>query len=1089
MSPRPATAERRATAIRPALALLTALAAGAGPATAQKAGWDVEDPGGPTNLLAYVATEGTWVGVDVAPDGRHLVFDLLGHLYEMPVDGGDARRLTEGRSWNLAPRYSPDGASIVFSSDRSGTYDVWLLQRSSGELANISRAGENVYRPSWSADGSRIFATGSRGLMAYDLAGKATVVVERRSGVATSEPGDTGFFFEDNTRPLYPFAFNPYEVIAGGARIAHYDAATGEVAIHVARPGGAFNPALSPDGTRLAYLNRDVEETVLVLLDLASRRERVLVRGLDPDRQEGGGFAGPYPNMAWHPDGRRIFLSYGGRIHVVDVASGQSRPVEFRAPVRREMTRTLRHTVEIPERSARTRAHRWAMRTGQGVLYEALGDLWLRNDTGVRNLTGSTAHETTPIVDAATGTLYYAAWTDDEHGGVFALAPGAAEPARLTALPAQYGSLALSPDGRRLAYVRGTGMLARGGWLSNETSFELVVQEAGSGERVVTPVRGRGLEYANFAAKVPPHVSFGADGEIYFTEFVRDTLVLSRVGLDGRNVRVLYRFPHAAEVSLSPDRRWIAFREYHRSFLTPFQENETPPVVSAYDSLGVTLRIDGEDGGYFTWSADGSTLGWTRAAGFYEKEIATIIDEDEGRGLTAAQRTATPSEWRGERIPGSTARRTDLALEFDVDVPDGDVAFTGVRVVTMNPERAVLEDATVLVRNHRIEAVGTGIAVPPGTRVFDLPGHTIIPGLVDAHAHPHIDHSALHVIEQRPPYLHAPLAYGVTTMFEVYGNEHRDGWLSDMLRAGRMTGPRLFTTGSAIFGLRTFRPRMYRPIHTLADAFEQLRWNRDHGATAVKDYGQMSRTRRHLVARAARALGLNVVSESWGDPQMNLTQLLDGVTGIEHSMGLARFYDDVVRFWGATDAGLTPTLLIGYGGMDGEGWFHQQEKLWEDEKLTRFIQPQDLMRLRRTEHMWPEDYWGRDLAAAALKLYHSGVPVQAGAHGQMLGLDMHWELAAFVDGGFTPAQALEAATIRSAAYHGVDGALGSVEPGKLADLVVLRDNPLDDIHNSRSIVYVMKHGVIYRGEDATRVHPHPRAAGIMYFRAPATWPH
>src|SRR5690606_32754792 len=152
------------------------------PVTAQTAGWDVEDPGGPTNLLEYVATEGTWVGVDVAPDGRHLVFDLLGHLYEMPVDGGDARRLTEGRSWNLAPRYSPDGASIVFISDRSGTYDVWLLQRSSGELTNISRAGENVYRPSWSADGSRIFATGSRGLMAYDLAGEATVVVERRSG-------------------------------------------------------------------------------------------------------------------------------------------------------------------------------------------------------------------------------------------------------------------------------------------------------------------------------------------------------------------------------------------------------------------------------------------------------------------------------------------------------------------------------------------------------------------------------------------------------------------------------------------------------------------------------------------------------------------------------------------------------------------------------------------------------------------------------------------------------------------------------------------------------------------------------------------
>jgi hypothetical protein len=293
----------------------------------------------------------------------------------------------------------------------------------------------------------------------------------------------------------------------------------------------------------------------------------------------------------------------------------------------------------------------------------------------------------------------------------------------------------------------------------------------------------------------------------------------------------------------------------------------------------------------------------------------------------------------------------------------------------------------------------------------------------------------------------------------------------------------LFTTGSPIYGSRTGRVRMYRPFDTLAGAREQLRWNRDHGAIAVKDYAQSTRKRRHLTTTAARELRLNVLSESSGNPQMNLTQIMDGVTGIEHSMGLAVFYDDMVRFWGASRAGMTPTLIVQYGGRMGEGWMHQREKLWEDSKLTRFILPQHLMRLRRTTHMWPEDYFARTMATALTKLYRAGTSLHVGAHGQLLGLDTHWEMEILGEGGFTPQEVLEIATIKGAAHVGLDRSIGSLEPGKLADLVVLRQNPLDDIRHSRSVRYVMKHGVIYSGDDAARVFPNPTPAGAMYFRA------
>lgn len=1039
--------------------------------------WDIEDPAGPVDLLEFEAVEGTWMSLDVSPDGRRILFDLLGHIYEIPVQGGEARPLTGGRSWNLSPRYSPDGSLIAFSSDRDGSHDIWVMNRQGGDLRNISRSDENVFRPFWMPDGEQIVS----GMTLYTLQGEGTPLAADRSGMAMPEPGGEGLYLEHRASALYPFSFNPYVVPPGGWRIEYQELVTGHRNTIAGRPGGAFSPAVSPDGNRLAYLNRDNDETILLLQNLPDRTERVLLRGLDPDRQEGGGHAGPWPNIAWHPDGESVYLSSGGRILAVDIDSGESRTVEFRAPVRREITRAPQTVSEVPHGTARTRYQRWATRTPHGILFETLGDLWLKREGSFENLTRSATHETSPVMDPRSGTLYYASWCDDEHGSIRALVPGGT-PETVTRVPSQYGSLTLSPDGRTLAYVRGTGDLEQGYPLSNETEFEILLNEDGVEQRLAH-ISGRELQYANIATKIPPHLRFSPDAEtLYFSEFVRDTLVISSIGRDGNGRQILVRFPHATEVSISPDMRWVAFREYHRSFLTPFETARQQEVISAYDGDGFTLRVDSEDGGGFTWIDDGETLGWSRAAAFYEKPVQRIVAEDERNGLTRAQQIAPPEAWRGNRVPGSTAVRSDLAVEYSVAAPASGIALRGVRVITMNPDREEIEGATLLIDGDRIEAVGTDLQIPAGYRIFDLEGHTVMPGIVDAHSHPHIEHSMLHVIEQRPPYLHSALAYGITTMIEVYGTEMRDGWISDMLRAGKITGPRLYTTGSPIYGRRTGRPRLYRPTGTLADAFDQLRWNRDHGAVAIKDYVQMERMRRHHTVRAAREMGMYVLSESASNPQMNLTQLLDGIAGLEHSMALDTFYDDMIRFWQASGAGITPTLGVLYGAPMGEGQFFQREKLWEDEKLTRFIPPSHLMRIRRATRLWEEDIRTAEMARAMHRLHQAGVPVLLGGHGQMMGLDVHWEMEMLAEGGFTPREVLEIATLKGARHHRLDHEIGSIEPGKRADLVVLRDNPLEDIRNSRSIRYVLINGFVHSGDDASRVWPDPQPAQPFYYR-------
>jgi len=1057
--------------------------------TAQSAGWSVETHTGPTRSLGFTATRGTWMSLSVSPDGRHLAFDLLGAIYEMPIGGGTARRLTDGRSWNLFPRYSPDGRRIAFSSDRSGSYNVWVMDRDGGNLRRFPGPDvENAYKPGWAADGQRIYA-GVLGdgvapqLVAFHLGGGRQTLVQ--GGGPTSPIGDPaggGVWYERSDRPVYPFGFNPYVIPLGGSRIERYDERTGEIRIIVERTGGAFSPALSPKGDRLAYLNRALDETVLIVHDLATRAERILLRGVDRDRQESFGEYGPHPNIAWHPDGRTVFIATGGEILAIDEATGRANPIPFSAPVAREMSATLRFPTAEPRDRARTRVHRFGIETPRGVVAEALGDLWLAPAQGVpTRLTNTQSHETSPTFDPLTGALYYAAWRDDSLGAVYRMATIGGPAERLTRVPAQYGAIAVAPAGGLIAYARGAGGVERGVLLSNEYRFDLIVRMPNGTERRVTGLDGQPLEYANIAGKHPPSIRFATSGDrLYFTEFDRDTLTLKRIDLDGRNESALIKFPHAVSAVTSPDAAWVVYREYNRSFLVPLTDAGRPALISAFDGAGTSHRVDPEDGGYLGWSADGRSVTWTRASGFYSKPVEAILAES-GRPRVSAP----PADWNGPRVPGSTAARVELAVDYPVARPNGTIAFTNARVVTMNPGREVIDRGTVVVSDGRIAALGAGVPVPQGATTMDLAGKTIIPGLIDAHAHPHIEHSALHVIEQQPTYLSGPLAYGVTTVFEVYGNEYRDGWLSDMLRAGTIVGPRFFTTGSVIYGQRRgARLRMYRPMETLDDALEQLRWNKDHGATAVKDYAQEVRKRRHLTITAARILGLNVISESSSDPQMNFTQLLDGVTGIEHTMGLVPFHDDVVKYWGGTGAGMTPTLLVVYNGKMGEGWYHQGRKLWEDPKLTQFVTPEQLMRVRNPTHLWPEDMTAWRMAGELRKLYANGTSLQVGAHGQMFGLDTHWELDLLVRGGFSPAQALEMATIRGARYHGIDGDVGSLEVGKAADLVILDADPLADIANAQRVHRVMKNGLLFDGTTAARIWPDAAPSPRPYFSRP-----
>ena len=1014
--------------------------------------WNVEADRTPSKEFLYQATEGTWLGVDVSPDGGQIAFGLLGHIYVMPIEGGKATALTHGRSWNEFPRYSPDGKRLAFTSDRGGSEDLWVMTLSDSSLENVSQMDLPVFQGTWSRGGRHLYGTALNMKVRFPVY-QFNFYGTRQEMIPAGERFPVNHLVPHPTENVLYFEHNDKSLPASGPRIKKYDLVTGETSIYIDRPGGAANPRISPDGKYLAFVHRDDQKTVLMLHNLETREERVLYDQLDRGRFESRSFYGCYPNMAWHPNGEEIFISYGGKIHAVDVDSQTPREIPFDAEVRRKLDETMRFPVEIPDGIARTRAHRWAQRTSDGILFEALGDLYLKSGDTLRNLTASAALETNPIYDRSSGQVFYASWNDDDLGSIYSLVPDGGSPLKLTAIPSQYGSLALSSDGKTLAYIRGRGDLVNGTRLEDQTRFELVTFSEGQ-EQKVTDIDWTGNRYG----KRPPSVVFSPNGElIYFTEYVEDALTLKSIHPRGLGEKSLYTFPHATRAIISPDLKWLAYREYHRTYVTPFEYAGQTVTVSAADDKGFSKRVDPEDGDFTEWAPASDALYWTRGRFLHEKPLQAIL-------------TGTES-----------GQKTDLSMALAVSAPASVIAITGVRVLTMNSERQVIEDATILIRHNRIEALGTDIEIPSDAKVYDLAGETVMPGIFDAHGHYGSRISALNVIEQRLYGLQANLAYGVTTMFDVYGTTQKDFWVSDMLRAGSVAGPRIFSVGDPIF-VTKYRTKMYRPVESVDDALEHARFNKDHGATTLKDYSNHTRAARQQLAAAARQEGLNLVTESFANPSMNMTQLIDGFTGIEHTMGLTPLYDDVVQLFAATEVGMTPTLIVVYDGPSGERYFHQSERLWEKPKLLNFFRKDQLIRLRRPTHYWDDDFSHKIMAREIRKLYRAGVSLQLGAHGQMMGLGAHWEMELFVHGGFTPMEALEIATINGFEHQGLERELGSIEPGKLADLVILKKNPLDDIRNTRSIRYVLKNGVVYSGEDASRVYPDPLPAEPLYFK-------
>ena len=621
----------------------------------------------------------------------------------------------------------------------------------------------------------------------------------------------------------------------------------------------------------------------------------------------------------------------------------------------------------------------------------------------------------------------------------------------LVSRPGHYTEPSFSPDGARIVYRRTSGDDERGESFGTETGIYVVDVATGDTHFV----QSSGLE-----------PRFDSRGErIFFRDRRGDKSIFASVNLEGQNEIVHLESDNATQIVASPDDQWIAFAERFKVFVAPFPRTGRPVSLGPKATTFPVAEISKDTGFYLHWSGDSRVLRFSLGPELYSVRLDDVFDFAASAESTVAE---TPSI---ESVP--------IGFEVASDRPSGALALVGAKIITMAGDD-VIDDGVVVIEQNRIVSVGarSSISIPDGATRIDATGRTIMPGIIDVHAH--VGSESAGILAEQNWSLVANLAYGVTTSHDPSNNTEMVFTNSEMLRAGMKIGPRLYSTGTILYGAET---PFKAVIEDYEDALAHLRRLKAVGAFSVKSYNQQRRDVRQMIVKAARELEMMVVPEGGSLLYMDETFVYDGHTGLEHSLPVPVLYKDVVTLFGESRTGYTPTLIVGYGGLSGENYWYQHDEVWQDEQLLAFT-PREIVDARaRRRTMAPEDDFNHVLIAqGAKKVLDAGGGVQLGAHGQLQGLGAHWELWMLEQGGMTPLEAIRAATLAGAQYLGLDRELGSIEPGKLADLVVLAGDPLDELRNTAAVVQVMINGRLYDARTMNEIGNHPRERPPFYWQ-------
>jgi len=1016
-------------------------------ATAQTK-WNVENPPGTSKKITITTNEGTWMNVDVSADGKSIAFDLLGDIFSMPITGGKATLLSGGKSWEVQPRFSPDGKFISFTSDRDGGDNIWIMNADGSNKHAITKETFRLLNnASWTPDGQYLVArkhfTGTRSLGAGEMwlyhktGGEGVQLTKRKNdqqdaGEPVISPDGNYIYWSEDVTPGPTFQYNkdPY---AGIYAIKRLDRKTGDIETVTGGAGGACRPQLSPDGKLMAFVKRSRLKSVLYLRDLETAEEWPVYDDLSHDQQETWAIFGTYPNFNWTPDNKHIIFYAKGKIWNLDIDAATTSQIPFEATSTQAITDALHFPQKVYQEEFTPKMIRQLTTSPDGkfIAFIAAGYIYIKELPKGDPVRIDTLKDFQydPAFSPDGKSLVYVSWSDELKGAINSIDLATKQVTRITTEKGFYYTPRFSNKGDKIIYRKGAGNNVLGFAFGTNPGVYIIPATGGQPQLV---------------SKVGINAQFSADdSKIYYQTSENGNKVFKVMDITGAHIQTLYTSKYATQFAPSPDGKWMAFTELFNCYLTPMVNTGSPQELSATNKALPLNKLTRDAGTYIHWSKDSQRLMWSLGPKYFTRDIRNAFPFAEGGT---------------DKTPPIDTIGVDIGLKLKTDVPEGKIAFTNARIITMKGDE-VIENGVILIDQNKIVAVGKSadVQIPAEANVYDVSGKTIIPGLVDVHAH--LNPSPDGISPQQDWSYYANLAYGVTTAHDPSSNTEMALSQSEMLKAGNMVGPRVYTTGTVLYGADGDFKAV---INNLDDALSHLRRLKAVGAFSVKSYNQPRREQRQQVIEAARLLQLEVVPEGGSTFFTNMNMILDGHTGIEHNIPVWPVYKDVKSLWNGSKTGYTPTLIVAYGTQFGENYWYDRTEVWKNDRLLTYVPPSIVdSRSRRRNTSEYGDYGHIEVSKYVKMLSDGGTKINLGSHGQLQGLGAHWEMWMLAQGGMSPMQVLRSATINGATYLGMDKEIGSLERGKLADLVIINQNPLDDIRNSDNIKYVMVNGRLY----------------------------
>ncbi len=1129
----------------------------------------------PERTISFNTQEGTWISVDVSPDGNTIAFDLMGDIYTMPITGGKATPVTKGFAYETHPRFSPDGNKLLFTSDRSGSENIWIIDRVKQDTAQLTKTRVDDYvNAVWTPDGKYVIASRGRRLprlwMFHADGGGGIQLNDAPGSLKTIDP-----FISNDGKTIYYSQRNGswnYNALLPQYQIGVYEREKGQTRTITSRYGSAFTPTLSKDGQWMVYGSRYQDKTGLVIRNLNTGDERWLAYPVQRDEQESIAPQGVLPGMAFTPDSKNLIASYGGKIWKIPVSGEPATEIPFDVDVKLELGPRLYFNYDIKDTShALASQIRDAVPSpdGKQLAFTVLNRLYVMdypNGTPKR-LTNHNFTEAMPAWSPDGKQLVFVTWEEKEGGSVYKANIADGKITKLTSEAAFYMQPAWSYN-QRIAFFRGPNRLfkdAEDPFMSGEEAEIVWMNENGGNITVIDKARNRGNIHftkesdriflntgggmlisirwdgtdpkmhvritgiTTFGTALDEHAEASSTSEATGKEYVMGRYMSVSDPLNNCMLPESYssrepqNMPSSAGIILmAPTGNQALAQVNNNIYVVTIPETGKVPTISVADAASSIFpsRQLTEIGGEFpAWEADGKTVHWSlgnghwvyntdrakavedsvkeakkleakrsadslkalTAAGPEAKKLADSLAKKKAADLAAALK-ADPAKAKQDSLDKVALKQkekyspdeTQVKVYYAKDMPNGTILLKNARIITMKGDE-VIEKGDVLIVNNRIKQVGKNIAAPAGAKVIDCAGKTITPGFVDTHAHMW-PYWGLH---KNTVWIYAAnLAYGVTTTRDPQTSTTDVLTYSDMVEAGTIPGPRVYSTGPGV----GFWMYNLRDLDQTKKVLEQ--YSKYYKTQYIKMYLTGVRQQRQWVIMAAKEQKLMPTTEGGLDYKLNMTHLLDGYPGVEHAIPIHPLYKDVTKTIAESKMAHTPTLLVAYGGPWAENYYYTTESPVHDPKLNRFTPYEELSTKarRRTgaNGGWftPEDHVFSKHAKGTKSIVEQGGLAGIGSHGQLQGLGYHWELWSVASGGMSPLNALKTATILGATALGLDKELGSLEAGKLADIVIMDNNPLQNIRNTNSIRYVIKNGRLYDGNTLDEIYPSQKKLDI-----------